>query len=76
MKTKTISASPLERLQEALALQNQGRLDEADAIYADFLRPVPKQPDALHLRALICHARGRHADAARFAEAAIAAAPD
>lgn len=76
MKKKTISASQLARLQEAIALQNRGRLDEADAIYADFLRKVPKHPDALHLRALICHARGRHADAARFAEAAIAAAPD
>ncbi|MCK9988202.1 MAG: hypothetical protein AzoDbin1_04674 [Azoarcus sp.] len=76
MKKKAISASQLARLHEAIALQNQGRLDEADAIYADFLRKVPKHPDALHLRALICHTRGRHADAARFAEAAIAAAPD
>lgn len=76
MKKKAISASQLARLHEAIALQNQGRLDEADAIYADFLRKVPRHPDALHLRALICHTRGHHADAARFAEAAIAAAPD
>ncbi|NMG46342.1 FkbM family methyltransferase [Aromatoleum toluvorans] len=76
MKKKAISASQLARLHEAIALQNQGRLDDADAIYADFLRKVPGHPDALHLRALICHTRGRHADAARFAEAAIAAAPD
>ena len=62
-------------LQGAIALHNQGRLDEADEIYRKFLRSAPNHPDALHLRALVAHAKEQYADAARFADAAIAVAP-
>lgn len=62
-------------LHQAIALHNQGRLDEADRIYRQFLQKVPNHPDALHLRALVFHARGRFEDAATFAKAAIAVAP-
>lgn len=75
MKKKRISPDLLSRLQGAIALHNQGRLDEADEIYCKVLREQPNFPDALHLRALVSHARGRYSEAARFAEAAIAAAP-
>ena len=65
----------LAALQEAIALHNGGRLDEADAVYREVLRQVPRHPDALHLRALVCHAKGNFAEAAQLAEAAIAVAP-
>lgn len=65
----------LALLQQAILLHNQHKLDEADAIYRKVLAQAPVHADALHLRALVCHAKGRFADAARFAEAAIAAVP-
>lgn len=68
-------AKLLAALQEAIALHNNGRLDEADAIYRNILRQSPRHPDALHLRALICHSRGNFSEAASLAEAAIAFAP-
>lgn len=75
MTKKSPPHAVLQRLQQGIALHNQGRLADADAVYAECLRKSPNHPDALHLRALVAHARGRHGDAARFAEAAIAAAP-
>ena len=62
-------------LQQAIALHNHGQLDAADEIYKKVLLQAPRHPDALHLRALVCHAQERFADAVRFAEAAIAANP-
>jgi len=75
MKPPKVQPRQLAALQDAIALHNQGRLDEADAVYSRFLREVPGHPDALHLRALVAHARGAFAEATRFAEAAIAQAP-
>lgn len=65
----------LATLQEGIALHNGGHLDEADALYREVLRQAPRHPDALHLRALVCHARGNFAEAVQLAEAAIAVAP-
>jgi FkbM family methyltransferase len=62
-------------LQQAIALHNVQKLDEADAIYQNVLRQAPRHADALHLRALVFHAKNRFVDAARFAEEAIAVAP-
>ena len=56
----------LALLQQAIVLHNQQKLDEADAIYVKVLARVPRHADALHLRALICHARDQFAEAARF----------
>lgn len=75
MTKKATPQAVLQRLQHGIALHHQGRLADADLVYAECLRKSPNHPDALHLRALVAHACGRHADAARFAEAAIAAAP-
>lgn len=62
-------------LQEAIALHNGGRLDDADRIYRKVLQQVPRHPDALHLRALVCHAREQFAEAGKLADAATAVAP-
>jgi FkbM family methyltransferase len=75
MKPHKISPKQITALQNAINLHNQGQLDQADEVYRKFLREVPNHPDALHLRALVAHARGHFADAAKFAEAAIAIAP-
>jgi tetratricopeptide (TPR) repeat protein len=75
MKPYKISPKQTAALQNAITQHNQGQLDQADEVYRKFLREVPNHPDALHLRALVAHARGNFADAAKFAEAAIAVAP-
>lgn len=62
-------------LQQAIALHNEQRLDEADEIYKKVLLQAPRHADALHLRALVFHAKERFADAVRFAEAAISVVP-
>lgn len=63
------------QLRQAIGLHNQGHLDAADALYKAVLLKAPRHPDALHLRALVCHAQERFADAVRLAEAAIAVNP-
>lgn len=40
-------------IQEALNLQSQGRLEEAQKIYTDFLNANPKQPDVSNLLGLV-----------------------
>lgn len=75
MGRKVTAANLLATLNEAIRLHNGGRWDEADALYRDVLRAAPRHPDALHLRALIAHAKGAFAEAASRADAAIAAAP-
>lgn len=75
MNQKAKPAQLLALLQEAIALHNHGRLDAADAIYRQVLQHAPKHPDALHLRALVCHAKEQFIEAAQLAEAAIRIAP-
>lgn len=62
-------------LKDAIALHNKGDLDKADLIYRKVLQQSPGHPDAMHLRALVCHAKEQFAEAARLAEAAISIAP-
>ena len=74
----TLRSNPgklLAALQNAIALHNQGHLDGADAIYRQVLQQAPKHPDALHLRALVCHAKEQFAQASKLAEVAISVAP-
>ena len=75
MNPKSNPVKLLALLQQAIALHNHGRLDEADSIYRQVLQQAPKHPDALHLRALVCHAKAQFAEAAKLAEAAIRSAP-
>ena len=75
MNLKTKPDKLLASLRDAMALHNQGRLDEADSIYRKVLQQSPGHPDAMHLRALVCHAKEQFVEAAKLAEAAISAAP-
>lgn len=75
MKIAPNQSQILMSLREAITLHNAGRLDAADAIYRQVLQHVPRHPDALHLRALILHAKERFSESARLAESAISVAP-
>lgn len=75
MKGKTNPRRIIEKLQEGIALHNAGQLADAETCYRSALKDSPRHPDALHLLALICHARRLYADAARYSELAIAASP-
>jgi len=60
-----------EKLAAAVALHQQGRLNEAEAIYRDILNAAPKTADAEHLLGLILHQRGDHARARDHIDRAI-----
>ena len=62
-------------IQQALALHQQGRLDEADKIYRAVLAANPYHFDALHLSGAIKHQQGRSAEALRLVAAALKAQP-
>ena len=55
---------PVALLQQAVALHQQGRLEQAQALYSQVLAVQPRQFDALHLSGVIARQRG---DAARAA---------
>ena len=61
-----------QKLQQALALHNEGKLDAAEALYRELLRDLPGHQAALHLSGLIAHQRGRHREAVTLIEAALA----
>lgn len=52
-----------QKLERAVRLHNEGKLDEAEALYREVLQAVPGQQTALHLSGLIAHQRGRHREA-------------
>ena len=64
-----------QSIQEAVGLHRQGRLNEAERIYARILKNVPDQFETLQLMADLQMARGKPADAHRLASAAVAARP-
>ncbi|MDX2054815.1 MAG: tetratricopeptide repeat protein [Polyangiaceae bacterium] len=55
----------------ATALHRQGRLEEAEATYAEVLAKNPRDYDALQLTGLICYQRGDYARAIDLMERAI-----
>ena len=55
--------SSLANIQEAIALQQQGRLAQAEAIYRKILAIEPENANALHLLGLIFYQNGSHQDA-------------
>lgn len=69
------SAVLAARLQQALALHQQGQLAPARAQYEALLRDHPGQPDALHLLGVLTLQAGDAATAARLIGEAIAAHP-
>ncbi len=52
-----------QMLQQAIALHQNGQVDQAQQFYQRILQVQPNQPDALHLSGLIAHQQG-HSDAA------------
>lgn len=62
----------VEQLAAALASHQQGRLDEASAIYREIIAADPNHADAHHLLGLIAHQQGDHEAACAGVERAIA----
>jgi tetratricopeptide (TPR) repeat protein len=62
-------------LSEAIALHQQGRLDEADALYNRVLKLDRGNFDALHLLGMLHHQRGKPAVAHRLIAAALKIQP-
>ncbi len=59
------------RLEEALALHRQGRLDEAEKAYRRVLKALPQCFDALHLLGMLNLQRGKAGEAHRLVAAAL-----
>src|SRR5580704_16344465 len=75
---KQAAARPLDTalsVQQALALHQQGRLKEAEAIYDSVLASDPRHFDALHLCGVLRHQQGRSAEALRLVADALRARP-
>jgi tetratricopeptide (TPR) repeat protein len=62
-------------LKEAVALHQQGRLLEAERIYAAILAEKPGRSDVLNLLGLLRHQQGRNIEALQLIAAALNAAP-
>ncbi len=60
---------------EALGLHRQGRLDEAEKIYARVLKAERGHFDALHLLGMLNHQRGKAGEAYRLLSAALKVEP-
>ena len=66
----------VQTLFAALALQRQGRLDEADALYRQLLRAQPKHFDALHFFGILKLQRGLPEQGIKLLRAALKIKPD
>lgn len=76
-KSSTAPHSPTPPpLLHALALHQEGRLDEAWEIYDTILQTDPHHFDALHLGGVLRHQQGRSAEALRLVAAALKARPE
>jgi Tfp pilus assembly protein PilF len=62
-------------IKQALALHQQGRLDEADRVYGAILAEEPDRLDALHLLGLLRHQQARNVEALRLIGAVLQAIP-
>ncbi|MGO9700545.1 MAG: tetratricopeptide repeat protein [Xanthobacteraceae bacterium] len=69
------TARPPRSIEQAFALHQQGRLDEAGRIYGAILAADPDHFNALHLSGLIEHQQGRSVEALRLVAAALKAQP-
>ncbi len=75
-----VSSSPApfnlgQTIQQALALHQQGRLDEAEKLYTRALKAQRDNFDALHLLGMLNHQRGKPAEAHRLIAAALKVQP-
>lgn len=69
------AAKLLELLQQGLAFQNSGRLQEAEVSYRQVLAVDPDNSDALHLIGLLAAQVGQHEEALKFIGRAVALNP-
>jgi len=65
-----------QALQEAVSLHQQGRLREAEKVYARALKAAPNNFDALHLLGLIKAQNGQMGEAYRLMSAALKINPN
>ena len=70
--TGPVSHSVFARLDQAIALHQQGRFAQAESLYRDVLRKAPDQFDALHLLGVLEAQKGRHEAAAGLIRKALA----
>ena len=75
MSTKPGPFNLGETIQQALALHQQGRLDEAEKLYTRVLKAQRDNFDALHLLGMLNHQRGRAGEAYRLINAALKVQP-
>ena len=71
MDTKSAS-----RINQGVALHQQGRLDDAERIYRDVLARWPRSADALHLLGIIAKQKRQYLQAISLIEQAISISPD
>lgn len=64
-----------QTLQQAVALHQQGRLDDAEKLYSRVLKADRNQFDALHLLGMLNHQRGKAGEAFRLVSQALKVNP-
>ncbi len=69
-------ASPQQTLQSAMARHQAGDLVQAEVLYKQVLRALPKQPDALHLLGLIAKQKGDLKTAVQLMKQSLAENPN
>ena len=75
MSTKPVPFNPGQSIRDALALHQQGRLDEAEKLYTRVLKAQRDNFDALHLLGMLNHQRGKAGEAYRLLTAALKGQP-
>jgi tetratricopeptide (TPR) repeat protein len=74
-KSASNPTNPAHTIAQALALHQQGRLDEAEKIYSRVLKAQRDNFDALHLLGVLNHQRGKTGEAYRLLTAALKVQP-
>ena len=69
------AADAVHRMREAIALHQQGRIEEAERCYIDILTQFPNHPGALQYLGVIASQKGHHAKALELIERSLAANP-
>ena len=75
MTAKPGPFNPGQAIQQAVALHQQGRLDEASHLYTRVLKTQRDNFDALHLLGMLNHQRGKAGEAYRLITAALKVQP-
>jgi tetratricopeptide (TPR) repeat protein len=72
---RTTAPSPQTVVADALRHHREGRLDEAERLYRQILKTMPRNADALHLLGVVAHQRGNHERARQLIAKSIAVNP-